>query len=380
MNGQSRPDPGLASRQGAIHTTILGMAQIFQSGELIYLSGVASTGRGNVGAQTRDVLEEARSLLDAAGSSLDRVVSVLVFLRSAADFGTMNDVYRGFWKSEFPTRTTIVAELSTPDTMVEMSLVAASAGADRVVIHPADWVQSPSPYSYAMRTGDTVFLSGLVSRNGRDNSVVGGDVGQQTRVILDNAGELLKAAGLSHRDIVSSRVYLPDASSFGAMNDAYRTYFPSAPPARATIRAALAGPQYSVEITFIASSAPRRAIMEGLPPNLNLPLSAAVVAGDRVYLSGALGNDDTNRGNAGAQTRATLEKLRRTLAAAGTSPSQVAESIVYVTNPNNLPAIDAEYHAFFGSDRPARTTIRCGLVAPDGLVEIMLTAARSKVN
>ena len=83
------------------------------------------------------------------------------------------------------------------------------------------------------------------------------------------------------------------------MNDAYRTYFPSAPPARATIRAALAGPQYSVEITFIAASSPRRAITAGLPPNFNLPLSPAVVAGDRAYLSGALGNDETNKTDSG---------------------------------------------------------------------------------
>src|SRR5689334_18817089 len=143
------------------------MSQIFQSGQLIYLSGVIASERGDVGTQTRNLLEQAQSTLAGAGSSLDRVVSVLVFLRSAADFGTMNDVYRRFWKKDFPTRTTIVAELSTPDTMVEMSLVAVAAGADRVVIHPTDWVQSPSPYSYAMRTGDTVFLSGLVSRNGR---------------------------------------------------------------------------------------------------------------------------------------------------------------------------------------------------------------------
>src|SRR5262245_54949926 len=116
------------------------MAEIFQSGQLIYLSGVAPTERGDVGAQTRNVLEQVKSVLSGTGSSIERVVSVLVFLRSAADFGTMNDVYRGFWSKEFPTRTTIVAELSTPDTMVEMSLVAVGAAADRVVIHPTGWV------------------------------------------------------------------------------------------------------------------------------------------------------------------------------------------------------------------------------------------------
>src|SRR4029453_14646852 len=102
----------------------------------------------------------------------------------------------GFWTKDFPTRTTIVCEIPTPGVMVEMSVVAVPDGTERRVVHPGDWVSSPSPYSYAMKSGDTVFLSGLVSRNGRDNSVVTGSVGEQTRVILDNAGDLLRAAGL----------------------------------------------------------------------------------------------------------------------------------------------------------------------------------------
>jgi enamine deaminase RidA (YjgF/YER057c/UK114 family) len=350
------------------------MPEAFRSGELIYLGGVSPTARGDVAAQTKNILEQLQSELRAAGSSLDRVVSVLVLLRAASDFGAMNEAYRTFWSRDFPTRTTVVVDLSSRDALVEMSIVAVAPATGRAVVHPQNWVASPSPYSYALQTGDTVFLSGLVARNGRDNSVVGGDVGQQTRVILDNAGELLHAAGLSHANIVASRIYLPDAASFGAMNDAYRTYFPSAPPARATIRAALAGAQYSVEITFIATSSPRRAITAGLPPNFSLPLSPAVVAGDRAYLSGALGNDDSNKTDAAAQTRATLEKLRGTLTASGYSPSDVAEAIVYVTDAANLAAVDREYRAFFGSHTPSRTTIRCGLVAPDGLVEIMLTA------
>lgn len=350
---------------------------VVRAGGFVYFSGVsASDVRGDVGAATRGVLERARSALAAAGSSLDQAVSILVLIRSASDFQAMNDAYRGFWTRDFPTRTTLVTELPTPGALVDMTIVAADAGEERTVIHPRDWAVSPSPYSYAIRSGDTVFLSGLVSRNGRDNSSVAGDVATETRVILENAGELLKAADLSYPNIVSSRVYLTEVSSFGAMNEAYRSHFLSAPPARATVQSALAGPQYGVEITFTASSSPRRVITEGLPPNLNLPLSAAIVAGERVYLSGALGFDDTNKGNVGAQTRETLARLRRTLAAADRAPSDVAEAIVYVTDLKFLPEVDREYRAFFGAHAPARTTIRSGLMAADGLVEIMLTAVK----
>jgi 2-iminobutanoate/2-iminopropanoate deaminase len=93
-----------------------------------------------------------------------------------------------------------------------------------------------------------------------------------------------------------------------------------------------------------------------------------------VYLSGMLGFDDNNKSDPGAQTRATLAKLGKSLTDAGASPADVVEAIVYVTDRKFLPEVDREYAAFFGSHSPARTTIVCGLVAPDGLVEIMLTA------
>jgi len=332
-------------------------------------SSAASDTGGDIAAQTRGVLERARGLLARAGSSLERVLSATVYLQSAADFPAMNAAYAAFWSANYPSRTTVVSQLITHGALVEMSFVAAQGG-EREVIPPRGWLKSPSPYSYAIRSGDTVFLSGLVSRNGRDNSSVSGDVAVQTQVILDNAGELLQAAGLSHANVASSRVYLPDTSSFASMNETYGRFFPANPPARATVGANLAGPQYSVEITFTASAAARRS----LGAVANLPLSSGIVAGRTVYLSGMLGYDASNTTDAAAQTRATLAKLERALVQAGASRADVAEAIVYVTHARYLTEIDREYSAFFGSHSPARTTVVCGLVAPDGLVEIMLTA------
>jgi 2-iminobutanoate/2-iminopropanoate deaminase len=351
--------------------------QIIRAGGFVYLSGVAgSAAARDVGAATRTALEHARRALADAGTSLDQAVSILVLLESASDFAAMNEAYRAFWRKDYPTRTTLITQLSAPGAQVEMTILAADAGGERAIVHPAGWAISPSPYSYAIKSGDTVFLSGLISRNGRDNSAVAGDVGLQTRVIFDNAGELLEAAGLSHADIVSSRVYLPATSSFAGMNEAYRGYFSSSPPARATAQTGLAGPQYDVEITFTASSAPKRVVNEGLPPGLNLPLSAAIVAGTRTYLSGALGFNQSNIGNVAAQTRETLATLQRTLGSAGMASTNLAETVVYVTDLKYLPDVDREYAAFFGTHTPARTTIRSGLMAADGLVEIMATAVK----
>jgi aminoacrylate peracid reductase len=350
-----------------------------KAGGLIYLSGTlaqddsgALVGEGDVAAQTRRVIERMRDLLKAAGSSLDQVVAITVYLKNAADFAAMNDVYRTYWAKDPPTRTTVVADFVLPGALVEMSMIAVPAGAERVVIHPAAWKHSPNPYSYAIRSGDTVFLSGLVSRSGRDNTVVKGDVATQTKVVLDNAGELLAAAGMTHDDVVSARVYLPDVAHFQAMNAAYRQYFLSAPPARATVRAALAGSDYSVEITLVASSAKKDVLSDGRPANPNL--SAAIRAGRRVYLSGMLGNSPETKDDTAAQTRATLARIRTVLTAAGLTPADVVDSVVYLTDVAGFAAMNQEYRALFGRDFPARATVGTGLVVPDGLVEIMMTA------
>jgi enamine deaminase RidA (YjgF/YER057c/UK114 family) len=319
-------------------------------------------------------MERLRARLEAAGSSLQQVVAVTVYLARASDFGAMNAAYAGWWGADPPTRTTVIADLVLPGALIEMSMVAAPNGAERVVVHPPDWQRSPNPYSYAIRTGDTLFLSGLVSRSGRDNTAVAGDVAAQTRVVLDNAGALLRAAGLTHANVVSARVFLPDLASFESMNREYRSYFPADPPVRATVQAALAGSDYAVEMTLIASFAPIAVIETGATRNPNL--STAIVAGNRVYLSGMLGNRPDNTGDAAAQTTATLARVNEALAAAGVTAADVVDGLVYLPALSDYPAMNDAYRAFFGSSFPARATVGAGLFAPDGLVEIMATAVK----
>ena len=349
-----------------------------KAGGFIYLSGTLAqdgdgvmVGRGDVGAQTRRIVERLRGVLEASGSSLEQVLTVTVYLRNASDFPAMNDAYRAFWPTDPPTRTTVITDLVLPDALVEMSMVAAPKGAERVVIQPAGWVKSPNPYSYAIRSGDTLFMSGIVSRNGHDNSVVAGDVPAQTKAVLDNAREILAAAGMTLAHVVSARVYMPDGAGFQQMNETYRGYFPQAPPARATAIAGLAGPHYRVEIAMIASSSKKEVINAGATsPNL----SAAIRVGKRIYLSGMLGNSETNKGDAAAQSRGTLERIRALLAAAGATPADVVDSLVYLTDLKDFDAMNGAYRPFFEKDFPARTTAGVGLLVPGGVVEIMVTA------
>src|SRR5262245_24755860 len=84
---------------------------VYVSGTLAQDDAVSVVGAGDVGAQTRRVLERHRAVLAAAGSSLEQALSVTVYLKSASDFQAMNDVYRTFWPKDPPTRTTIITNL-----------------------------------------------------------------------------------------------------------------------------------------------------------------------------------------------------------------------------------------------------------------------------
>ena len=124
--------------------------------------------------------------------------SVQVYIKNAGDFAAMNEVYRTFWKADPPARTTIVADFVVPGALLEISAVAIPNGGERQVIHPPSWMKSPNPYSYGIKSGNTLFLAGLVARNGKDNSRRRGRRWRvQTKAVLDNGAEILKAAGMS---------------------------------------------------------------------------------------------------------------------------------------------------------------------------------------
>lgn len=354
-------------------------------GGFIYVSGVVTgddAGRwGDIKAQTKRALDNIARILNAEGSRLENAVSVMVYLRSTSDFQAMNEVYQTYCPKNPPARTTVAANLDNPAALIQVSVIAVPNGSKRQAILPAGWIKSPNPYSYGIRSGDTMYLSGLLARSGKDNSFVKGDVQVQTRTVLDNASEILKTGGMSLDDVVATRVYITDTAEFQEMNVAYRTYFPKDPPARATVNAALMSPDAVVEISLVAiKSSLREAInppnADGSPSLLNPNLSPAIRVGNRLFISGTLGNDAGNKGDPAAQTRATLTRIERILKAAGFERPQVVDATVYLTDIKNMNAMNEAYREFFKGAFPAHVTVQSGLMSPDALVEIMCTAVK----
>jgi len=348
------------------------------AGDLVFVSSLSGmedeTGRpGDVEAATRSVLGRLRDVLEAAGSSVSQLLNVTVCLRRADDFEPMNAAYREFFATDRPARTTVVTSLA-PGALVQMSAVAALKGVARQVLHPPGWAASPRPYSYIVGAGGFVFLSGLVSRRGADDRVVPGSVALQTKTILDNAGALLRAAGLDYSDVVTARVFLTDDSYFEAMNDEYRKYFTSGAPARATAITGLVGVDAQVEISLVATTGEKQSLGPSLWPTL--PISSAVRAGGLTFLSGAMGNTASNRDDVAAQTREAFARIGRTLEGAGLSYADVVETTVYLPDLWQRAKVDAVYREIFPAAPPARSLMGARLATGDAAIEILVTAAK----
>ncbi len=110
---------------------------------------------------------------------------------------------------------------------------------------------SSIPLSPAVRAGDNVFVSGQLAF-GPDGKLVGTNAAEQTRQCLDNIKAILAKAGCEMTDIVKCSIWLVNVEDFSAFNTEYAKYFPTNPPARATVRSELMVPGALVEIDAIA--------------------------------------------------------------------------------------------------------------------------------
>src|SRR5258706_8076780 len=102
-------------------------SQAIVEGDFIFVAGqgpgTPATGeleRGDVRVETARTLENVKAILEAAGSSLDKVVKVNVYLRDIHDFAAMNEVYGRYFVAPAPARTTIQAGALPGDITVEI--------------------------------------------------------------------------------------------------------------------------------------------------------------------------------------------------------------------------------------------------------------------
>ena len=110
-----------------------------------------------------------------------------------------------------------------------------------------------------------------------------------------------------------------------------------------------------------------------MPNTAKHPFSSAVKVGSFVFVSGNGGHVDKDGEKVlgiEAQTRQCMENIKQVLEAANPSLCDVVKTIVFITNIDDFAQMSETYKGYFPKDRPARSTVVCGLVNPDMLIEV----------
>ena len=109
------------------------------------------------------------------------------------------------------------------------------------------------PYSQAVRVGSMLFCSGQIPLVPATGELIPGGVAEQTRQVMENLLQVLKAADADFDAVVKTTIFLADMNDFPTVNDIYGSFLGDIPPARATIQVAALPKGALVEIEAVAN-------------------------------------------------------------------------------------------------------------------------------
>jgi reactive intermediate/imine deaminase len=337
------------------------------AGDFLYVSGQGARHTdGQMPAsfeeQATQCLENVKTIVEAAGLTMEHVVYTQVYLDNMANFDAMNRVYARYFPSSPPARATLgVAHLPT-DTPIEISAVAVRDLTHKKAIIPAGY-KSSAPLTPGIQAGDRLYISGQQGRD-PESGKIPDDPGDQVRLAFDHFHQVLAAAGMDYANVVFVNPYLTAKMPAKTMNDIYASHFEFGnTPARATIHVSSLPHDAGIEFTGVAIGdlSKRRAVR---PKNMQPSPTASpcVFAGDTFYCSAKSAFiPGPNLGiyfqDVETQVRMTMRNLLDGLEEAGLNFSNVVSSNVYLDNLDEFGKMNGVYAKYFSAQPPTRTTV-----------------------
>lgn len=141
-------------------------------------------------------------------------------------------------------------------TMLTLALQGEGIGAqsrnERRAIRPEKAPNTGLPFSPGILAGNTLYVSGHLGRDPVTSRLVSGGIEAETRQVLANSREVLRTAGMDFKDVTSVTAYITSFDDFARFNAVYSEFFPTDPPARATVQVAALNAGARVELQMIA--------------------------------------------------------------------------------------------------------------------------------
>ena len=259
---------------------------------------------------------------------------------------------------------------------IVLLFAAIAVGAPKAVFPPG--VKPVGPYSPGLVSGDFVYVSGQGSRDAKGQLATTPDA--QIRQTLDNVKAVLQAAGLTMDHAVYAQCYLADIKHYELFNKIYSSYFPNNPPARSTIGVMRMPTDTPFEIAAIAvRDAKQKKIVQHPSRKMPVPVTPAVVVGDRAFLTGSLGrNPETGAipKEPRAQIKIIMDTADTVLKAAGMELRHLVYANIYVS-PNMPMKALAEAIEEYIPDETAKTIIQTSALPFGAHIQISGVASRN---
>jgi reactive intermediate/imine deaminase len=268
-----RPAKEVISVDGLMPAVMGTSNQVVRAGDLLYTSGQIGIGengklvQGGFQAQAWQALKNLETALEAAGSSLDKIVHMNVYLGETLQgtrvekfrdkiFG-MNSAYRHFFKRDFPARSFVGLGKLPKGAMIQFEAVAvvgdAEASFTKTIIQSNALSRPLGPYSHAVRVGNLVYVAGQDAFNPDTGRHERRDIGVQAWQTLMNLKAILETAGSSLGELLKVKVYLANMDDFEAFNKAYQHIVGHDVPARSAVEVSSLPDNTLVQIDAVGS-------------------------------------------------------------------------------------------------------------------------------
>lgn len=337
------------------------------AGDYVYISGQGprradgSTPDG-FSAEAKQALDNIKTIVEAAGLTMDNVVYTQVYLTDIAHAKELDAVFADYFRNVPPARA-VLGVANLPEPPVQINAVAVRNLEGRRGVTPPNFPATKA-FSPGVLTYDRLFVSSMAGADPATGKVPD-DPAAQVDLALDNVKAVLNAAGLELAHMVFVNPYLTREIPMRVMNEHYARRFEFGnTPGRATIEVISLPGGAHIEYTGVAvrDLSKRKSIRpKNMPPSPTA--SPCVFAADTLYCSAKSGfipgpHGGVYAATTAAQLRQTMRNQLDNLEEAGMDFSQVVSTTVYLDDLKDTAEFDRVYGQYLGPVLPARTTLQ----------------------
>ena len=368
---------------------------------------------GGIKEQARQCFKNIEAILESIGHVMSDVVRITVFVKNIKDVDAVDEVYKTFFPTYVPTRTTAAVAALPMDALVQIeALVSNGEGTIPNAPQAGDLIKLTNNTANApvnALSAQTVSfshynnLSAQLPIDPKTGRLVPGGVKEQTQQCLKNIKAILESIDVPFDDIVKINIFLKNLSDIEAVNEVYTTFFPDSAiaravayvPARTTVAASALPMDALVQIEAVVSHG------DGTPPQLvedrhgivieannteHAPKSAlstqTVAFSHYNHISAQLPlNPKTGELAAGGvkeQTEQCLKNIKAILESIDHAMADVVKANIFLKNLADIDAMDEAYATFFPGGVPTRRIVGVSALPNDALIQIDVVAGNAE--